>query len=281
MIIGINSIWPIQALGNKFAYRVTSLRANKNLEASYSDMLGKVALVTGAASGIGEACARQFAAQGCRLVLMDRDSVKLGALATGLGGHAIVGDVTDEQAVADAVAACTTLFSGLDYAVNSAGIAGTPAALEETTLDEWQRVTGINLTGVFLCLKHQLKAMKAAGSGAIVSISSGAGLIGTPYLAPYCASKHAVLGLTKTAAMEVARTGVRVNAVLPGSTRTPMLEDCMRQGPELETMILNSIPCGRFGSADEIAAAALWLCSAQASYVNGHSLVVDGATIAR
>ncbi len=248
---------------------------------NYPDMRGKVALVTGAASGIGEACARQFAAQGCRLVLLDRDADRLGALAAELGAHAISGNVTDEETVVATVDACHSHFGGLDYAVNSAGVAGKPAALEETTLEEWQRVTNINLTGVFLCLKHQLRTMKAAGSGAIVSIASGAGLIGTPFLAPYCASKHAVLGLTKTAAMEVARCGVRVNAVLPGSTRTPMLEESMRQGPELETMILNSIPCGRLGTADEIAAAALWLCSAQASYVNGHSLVVDGATIAR
>ncbi len=248
---------------------------------SYPDMQGKVALVTGAASGIGEACARQFAAQGCHLMLLDRDSGRLEALAAELHAQVIIGDVTDERAVKDAVMACQTHFGGLDYAVNSAGVAGSPAALDDTTLEEWQRVTNINLTGVFLCLKHQLKAMKAAGSGAIVSIASGAGLIGTPYLAPYCASKHAVLGLTKTAAMEVATAGVRVNAVLPGSTRTPMLEDSMRQGPELEAMILNSIPCGRLGTADEIAAAVLWLCSTQASYVNGHSLVVDGATISR
>ena len=257
------------------------MNTNKQLAVSYKDMQGKVALVTGAASGIGEACARQFADQGCRLVLFDQNSDGVTALAQELGAQAISGDVTDERAVADAVAACTNGFGSMDFAVNSAGVAGTPAPLDETTLDEWLRVTSINLTSVFLCLKHQLKAMKAAGSGAIVSISSGAGLIGTPYLAPYCASKHGVLGLTKTAAMEVARSGVRVNAVLPGSTRTPMLEDSMRQGPELETMILNSIPCGRMGTADEIAAAVLWLCSAQASYVNGHSLVVDGATISR
>lgn len=248
---------------------------------SYPDMRGKVALVTGAASGIGEACARQFAQQDCRLVLMDRDAGRLEALTKELCAQAITGDVTDERAVEAAVDACQSVFNGLDYAVNSAGVAGTPAALDDTTLEEWLRVTSINLTGVFLCLKHQLKVMKAAGSGAIVSISSGAGLIGTPYLAPYFASKHGVLGLTKTAAMEAARSGVRVNAVLPGSTRTPMLEASMRQGPELETMILNSIPCGRMGTADEIAAAALWLCSAQASYVNGHSLVVDGATLSR
>ncbi|MEQ9462876.1 MAG: SDR family NAD(P)-dependent oxidoreductase [Haliea sp.] len=247
----------------------------------YADMRGKIALVTGAASGIGEACSRQFAAQGCRLLLLDRDVDRLKMLAAELDARVVAGDVTDEDTVERAVAACQAHLGGLDYAVNSAGVAGRPAALDDTTLEEWQRVTGINLTGVFLCLKHQLRTMKAAGKGAIVSIASGAGLIGTPYLAPYCASKHAVLGLTKTAAMEVASSGVRVNAVLPGSTRTPMLEDSMRQGPELEAMILNSIPCGRLGTADEIAAAALWLCSAQASYVNGHSLVVDGATIAR
>ena len=212
-------------------------------------MRGKIALVTGAASGIGEACSRQFAAQGCRLLLLDRDVDRLKMLAAELDARVVAGDVTDEDTVERAVAACEAHLGGLDYAVNSAGVAGKPAALDDTTLEEWQRVTGINLTGGFLCLKHQLRAMKAAGKGAIVSIASGAGIIGTPYLAPYCASKHAVLGLTKTAAMEV--------------------------------MILNSIPCGRLGTADEIAAAALWLCSAQASYVNGHSLVVDGATIAR
>ncbi|HUH37480.1 MAG TPA: SDR family NAD(P)-dependent oxidoreductase [Spongiibacteraceae bacterium] len=256
-------------------------------EVRFADMQGRVALISGAASGIGEACARQFAAQGCRLVLLDRNGERLQTLVdelvSGKSGpvSSLVGDVTDEAVNRAAVARCQSDFGRIDYAVNSAGIAGAPATLDETSLAEWQRVIAINLTGVFLGLKHQLRAMKAAGRGSVVSIASGAGLIGTPHLGPYCASKHAVLGLTKTAAMEVARSGIRVNAVLPGSTRTPLLEDSMRQGPELEQMILNSIPCGRLGNADEIAAAVLWLCSEQASYVNGHSLVVDGATVCR
>mgnify|MGYP003115558450 CR=1 FL=1 len=247
----------------------------------YEDMRNKVALLTGAASGIGEACARQFAAQGCRLLLMDRDEERLHGLSQALGAIAAPGSVTDEATVSAAVDSCLRHFGGLDYAVNSAGVAGAPAAIADTTLDAWQDVININLTGVFLCLKHQLRVMQAAGSGAIVNIASGAGVIATPHLSPYCASKHGVLGLTRTAAMELATGGVRINAVLPGSTQTPMLEASLQQGPQLEKMILASIPCGRMGSAEEIAAAALWLCSSQASYVNGHSLVVDGGTLCR
>ncbi|MDP4788422.1 MAG: SDR family oxidoreductase [Haliea sp.] len=246
----------------------------------YSDMQGNVALITGAASGIGEACARQFAAQGCRLVLMDRDESRLLALTAELGAIALCGSVTEEASCMAAVDACLRHFGKLDYAVNSAGIAGKPATVTDTSLEAWQEVINVNLTGVFLCLKHQLQPMRSAGRGAIVNIASGAGLIGTPQLSPYCASKHGVLGLTRTAAMECATSGVRVNSILPGSTRTPMLEASLQQGPALEQMILNSIPCGRLGTADEIAAAALWLCSSQASYVNGHSMVVDGGTLA-
>jgi NAD(P)-dependent dehydrogenase (short-subunit alcohol dehydrogenase family) len=214
---------------------------------------------------------------------LDRNEDRLQALVTELGKTAcsLIGDVTEEATNAAAVARCQTEFGQIDYAVNAAGIAGTSATIDQTSLEEWQRVTSINMTGVFLGLKHQLRAMLAAGYGSVVNISSGAGLAGVPHLSPYSASKHAVLGLTKTAAMEVASTGLRVNAVLPGSTRTPMVEEVMRQSPEVEKIILNSIPCGRMGSANEIAAAVLWLCSEQASYVNGHSLVVDGAYLCR
>ena len=247
----------------------------------YPDMRGKVALVTGAASGIGEACARQSAAQGCHLILLDRDEQRLRVLSEALECVGHTGSVVDEAAVMAAVELCESRYGRLDYAVNSAGIAGQPAAIPDTSLDAWREVIDINLTGVFLCLKHQLRAMRAVGAGAIVNIASGAGLIATPQLSPYCASKHGVLGLTRTAAMESATAGVRVNAVLPGSTQTPMLEASLQQGPELKNMILASIPCGRMGTADEIAAAAVWLCSAQASYVNGHSMVVDGGTLCR
>jgi NAD(P)-dependent dehydrogenase (short-subunit alcohol dehydrogenase family) len=255
-------------------------------EVRYADMQGKVALVTGAASGIGEACARQFAAQGCRLVLVDRNGARLQALVaelavSGTTACSVAGDVTEEATSAAAVARCQSDYGQLDYAVNSAGIVGASATIDQTSLEEWQRVIAINMTGVFLGLKHQLRAMLAAGRGSIVNISSGAGLVGIPHLCPYSASKHAVLGLTKTAAMEVAPKGLRVNAVLPGSTRTPMVEEAIRQGPEVERQILNSIPCGRLATAAEIAAAVLWLCSEQASYVNGLSLVADGAFLCR
>lgn len=255
-------------------------------EVRYTDMQGKVALVTGAASGIGEACARQFAAQGCRLVLVDRNATRLEALVgelakAGTAASSVIGDVTEEATSAAAVQKCQAEYGRLDYAVNCAGIVGASATIDQTSLEEWQRVLAINLTGVFLGLKHQLQAMLAAGRGSIVNVSSGAGLVGIPYLSPYCASKHAVLGLTKTAAMEAAPKGLRVNAVLPGSTRTPMVEEAMSQGPEVERQILNSLPSGRMATADEIAAAVLWLSSEQASYVNGLSLVADGAFLCR
>jgi NAD(P)-dependent dehydrogenase (short-subunit alcohol dehydrogenase family) len=139
----------------------------------------------------------------------------------------------------------------------------------------------VNLIGVFLCLKHELPVMQSQGSGAIVNVSSGAGLIGVPGLAPYCASKHAVLGLTKTAALENARTGVRVNAVCPGSTDTPLLRSVMDLDPGVERMVLANQPGGRLGRPEEIAEAIAWLCSDRASFVTGESLLVDGGQVAR
>jgi len=134
---------------------------------------------------------------------------------------------------------------------------------------------------VFLCVKHQLRWMKAQGHGAIVNIASGAGVIATPNMGAYCASKHGVLGITKTATQEVVKTGIRVNAVLPGSTRTPMVADSLKQSPEVEKMVLDSIPCGRFGEAVEVAQAIVWLCSDRASYVSGEAMLVDGGTVCR
>jgi NAD(P)-dependent dehydrogenase (short-subunit alcohol dehydrogenase family) len=255
-------------------------------EVRYADMKHKVALVTGAASGIGEACARQFAAQDCRVVMVDRNAERLQALLgelsrSGKTACTVVGDVTEEATSVAGVDRCQSAYGRIDYAVNCAGVVGASASIDQTQLEEWERVLAINLTGVFLGLKHQLKAMIPAGRGSIVNISSGAGLVGIPYLCPYSASKHAVLALTKTAAMEVAPKGLRVNAVLPGSTRTPMVEEAISQGPELERQILGSLPTGRLATADEIAAAVLWLCSEQSSYVNGHSLVADGAFLCR
>jgi NAD(P)-dependent dehydrogenase (short-subunit alcohol dehydrogenase family) len=139
----------------------------------------------------------------------------------------------------------------------------------------------VNLSGVFLCMKHELVVMQAQGGGAIVNTASGAGVIATPGMAAYCASKHAILGITKTAAVENAKAGVRVNAVCPGATDTNMLRGSMELSADLEKMILASAPGGRLGKPEEIAEAALWLCSDRASFVSGESMLVDGASVAR
>ena len=171
-------------------------------------------------------------------------------------------------------------FGGLDCALNNAGITGAPSPIQDLALAEFERVIALNLVGVFLCMKHEIPAMQARG-GAIVNMASGAGLVPTPALAPYCASKHAVLGLTKTAALENARTGIRVNAICPGSTDTPMLQASMAIDPQVKKMILSSQPGGRLGTPEEIAEAAVWLCCDRASFVTGHSLIVDGGAVAR
>jgi NAD(P)-dependent dehydrogenase (short-subunit alcohol dehydrogenase family) len=165
--------------------------------------------------------------------------------------------------------------------VNNAGITAPGGLLHEIALDAWDRQLAVNLTGVFLCLRAELPVMRAQRAGAIVNVASGAGLIGTPGLAHYGAAKHGILGLTKTAALENAALGVRINALCPGSTDTPMLRGFMDRSEAARKMILGSIPAGRLGTAEEVAEAALWLCSDRASYVNGESMLVDGGAVAR
>jgi len=246
----------------------------------------KVALVTGGASGIGAACAEIFAEGGAKLLLADLNSEAGEKLARRLreGGtpcHFVCADVTDEAHVESLIDEAVNRYGRLDAAVNNAGISGPTTPLEETPLEGWNEILRVNLTSVFLCTKHELRAMKPQGAGAIVNVASGAGVIGVPNMVGYCAAKHGVLGVTKTAAQENLKTGIRVNAVLPGATRTPMMEASLSAGPEIEKMILGSIPCGRFGKPGEIAGAITWLCSDQASYVNGHSMLVDGGTVCR
>lgn len=247
---------------------------------------GKTALVTGAASGIGRATALLFASEGGRVLVCDsddaggRETADRIAAAGGKARFAHV-DVTSEPEVEAAVAAALEAFGRLDCAVNCAGVSGAGGALHEIDLAGWSRTLAVNLTGVFLCMKHEIAAMLRQGEGAIVNISSGAGFIAVPGLGPYCATKHAVLGLTKTAAVENARTGVRVNAVCPGSTDTPMLRASISKLPGMEKMVLASQPGGRFGRPEEIAEAAVWLCSDRASFVSGESMLVDAASVAR
>jgi NAD(P)-dependent dehydrogenase (short-subunit alcohol dehydrogenase family) len=247
---------------------------------------GKVALVTGAASGIGLATAVAFGREGAQVLLCDLDAARGDAAVAEVekaGGRArfLRADVTREEDVAAAVRGAVEAFGRLDCAVNNAGTTGAMGLVPDCSLEEWSRTLAVNLTGVFLCMKHEIPVMRDQGGGAIVNVASGAGLIPVPGLSAYCASKHGVLGLTKTAAQENARTGVRVNAVCPGVTDTPMLRASMDASPAVEKMILSSAVTGRLGRPEEIAEAAVWLCSDRASYVSGESMLVDGGTVGR
>ena len=258
-----------------------------SLRATSPWLADKAALVTGAASGIGRATAFALAREGAAVLVADRDGAGAEAVAAEIaarGGTARAQrcDVTRPGEVEAMVRAALDAFGGrLDCAVNNAGITAPGALLHDIALDAWERQLAVSLTGVFLCLRAELPVMRAQGGGAIVNTASGAARIGTPGLAHYCAAKHGVLGLTRTAALENAALGVRVNALCPGSTDTPMLRGFMERSEAARKMILASIPAGRLGSAEEIAEAALWLCSDRASYVNGAALGVDGGALAR
>lgn len=245
----------------------------------------KVALVTGAGSGIGRATALALAREGARVLVSDVEAGGGQATTRAIreaGGEARFQrtDVTREDEVAALVAAAVESWGRLDCAVNNAGITGSGGAIPDLELEQWNRTLAVNLTGVFLCLKYEIPAMRERG-GAIVNMASGAGLIGVPGLPHYCASKHGVLGLTKTAALENARSGVRVNAICPGSTDTPLLRGAMSADPRLEELVLSNIPSGRLGRPEEIAEAAVWLCSDRAAWVTGESMLVDGGSVAR
>lgn len=247
---------------------------------------GEVALVTGAAGGIGRATAVLFAAEGARVVVADVDGAGLAETVeriVGAGGEAVAvtTDVTDEAQVRAAVDTAVSRYGRLDCAHNNAGTSGTPTAFHDLALEDWDRVVALNLTGVFLCMKHELAVMAPAGRGAIVNTSSGAGIIGFPGLPHYVASKHGVLGLTKTAAQEYVRQGIRVNAICPGTTDTPMMQAFIGGDPAMEKMMRRTVPTGEMGRPEQVAEAVVWLCSARASFVNGESMAVDGGTLCR
>ena len=247
---------------------------------------GEVTLVTGAGGGIGAATARLFAAEGARVVVVDIDPAGAEGTAAAIladGGEAVglAVDVTDEAQVEAAVATAVERWGRLDCAHNNAGTSGTPAAFTDLSLHDWDAVVRLNLTGVFLCMKHELRVMDPAGRGAIVNTSSGAGVIGFPSLPHYVASKHGVLGLTKTAAQEYARSGIRVNAICPGTTDTPMMQAFLGGDPGIEKMMKRTVPTGELGRPEQIAEAVVWLCSDRASFVNGDTMLVDGGTVCR
>jgi NAD(P)-dependent dehydrogenase (short-subunit alcohol dehydrogenase family) len=239
---------------------------------------GQVALVTGAASGMGRATAMAFAAAGAILVLVDRDEAKLHDTAREIkttGGRVItlVGNVSDEIFAKATVDRAVAEFGRLDMAYNNAGILGPMCPLTEETGEGYDAVNAVNLRGVWTFMKHELIQMKKQGSGAIVNCSSLGGLIGLPGRAAYHATKHGVIGLTKSAALDVAAQGIRVNAICPGCIDTPMGEGI---DPAAMKEFLEQQPIGRMGTSEEIAAAVLWLCSSGASFVLGVALPVDG-----
>ncbi|MEW2400792.1 glucose 1-dehydrogenase [Streptomyces sp. NPDC046862] len=245
------------------------------------DFSAQVALVTGAASGMGLAAARAFADSGAAVVLADLDPDAVHNVAeeiTGRGRRAIgvVCDVTDEQQVEAAVRRAVTEYGRLDMAFNNAGIQVPPVDAADETADSFDRVNAVNLRGVWAAMKHELRQMREQGSGAIVNCSSLGGLVGLPERAAYHASKHGVIGLTRSAAVEYAPRGIRINAVCPGVIDTPMVADMVENQAEAMAGILKEQPIGRLGTADEVAAAVLWLCSPGAGFVTGTALPVDG-----
>ena len=246
------------------------------------DFSGKVALVTGAAGGIGRASALGFARAGAAVVVADVDeagSQETVALVAAAGGRAVSvpTDVSSSESVQALLTRTIDEFGRLDYAHNNAGVAGAQHDVGDLPEAEWDRVQGVMLRGVFLSMKYEIPHLLAEG-GAIVNTASGAGLVGYPGQSPYVSSKHGVLGLTKSAALEYGRRGVRINAVCPGTALTPMVEAVLAQ-PGLEEQLVALHPIGRIGTADEIANAVLWLCSDDASFVLGHALSVDGGYV--
>ena len=242
------------------------------------------ALVTGGGSGIGRATALLLGERGAQVLVADIDEAAAHATARAIGAAAISVrvDVADDSSVEAMVATAVDRFGVLDWACNIAGIAPDPKPFTEHSHDEWQRTIDVNLSGVFFCMQHELRQMSAQDrGGAIVNMSSGAGLVPAPGQPQYTAAKHGVLGLTKQAAQEFAATGIRVNAVLPGQTETVPMRAYLDALPDNGERMLKRLPMKRMASPMEIAQAVVWLCSDEASYVNGDSLVVDGGLIAR
>ncbi|MCC7441547.1 MAG: SDR family oxidoreductase [Bdellovibrionales bacterium] len=249
-------------------------------------MNGKVAIVTGAASGIGRATALAFAQCGASVAVADvleTGGVETARMIESAGGKAIFVrcDVSKEADVKELMKRTIQAFERLDYAFNNAGTEGMQGMTPDCSEENWDRVIDINLKGTWLCMKHEIPLMLKQGGGAIVNCSSIAGVIGFPGIPAYTASKHGVLGLTKTTALEYAKKNIRVNAVCPGVIQTPMIDRFTHGEAQALQQLAAGEPVGRVGSPDEIASAVLWLCSDSATFVTGHPMVVDGGWVAQ
>lgn len=244
----------------------------------------KVAIVTGGSFGIGKATAILFAQRGAKVAVVDwKEDQEVLQDIQAAGGEAIFikCDVSKESEVRSMVEQTVDSFGRIDYAFNNAGIEGASAPTHETTEENFDNVIGVNLKGVWLCMKYEIPYMLQNGKGAIVNCSSIAGLIGFPNIPAYTASKHGVIGLTKTAALEYATSGIRVNAVCPGVIQTPMIDRFIEKNKTTREAMASGEPVGRFGKPEEIAEAAIWLCSDASSFTTGHALVADGGWVAQ
>jgi len=250
------------------------------------DFSGQVALVTGAASGMGLAAAKAFAAAGAAVALADVSKGAVLAAADDLkaAGHRALGivcDVSDEAQVATMVGKTVATFGRLDAAFNNAGIQSPAVETAELPAEVFDRIDAINLRGVWACMKYELLQMRSQAGGAIVNNSSLGGLVGVPGRAAYHAAKHGVLGLTKSAALEYAARGIRINAICPGIVSTPMVADMLVGEEAVMREMMKDVPIGRLGQAEEIADAVLWLCSSGSTFVIGQAVAIDGGYTAR
>lgn len=246
---------------------------------------GKSVLVTGAAGGIGRAAAIAFAREGARVAVCDIDAAggeQTVAQIIQAGGEAFFAraDISKAAEVEALIGKVVATYGRLDCAFNNAGIEIEHLPLASADEEIFDRIMNVNVKGVWLCMKHEIQQMLQQGGGVIVNTASVAGLVGAPLQPIYAASKHAVVGMTKTAAAEYGKAGIRINSVCPGIIRTPMLDRALEREPRREKHIVKAHPIGRLGEAEEIANAALWLCSDSASFVTGHQLAVDGGLTA-
>lgn len=245
----------------------------------------KVAIVTGGCFGIGRATAIAFAKRGAKVAIADmvEDGETINLIKSVGGGEVfyIKCDVSKDQDVKMMVEKTVSTFGKIDYAFNNAGTEGASTLLHECTEENWERTIGVNLKGIWLCLKYEIQQMLKQKKGVIVNNASIAGLVAFRKLPAYIASKHGVVGLTKAAALETARFGIRINAVCPAAIKTSMIDRFMGQKKEIEQKIINKMPLKRMGRPEEVAEAAIWLCSDASSFVTGHAMTVDGGWTAQ